>query len=256
MSNAQKLPTTNRHEALKKLKDGRNSEVALELYLDGKLKFADLTDKEKEIYDRHIWLMSKVKEYGKRRFDRDELFQSYQNIWGKEIATFNRDLRFVNNEKRKLLDAEKEFHKFYLLQKAFDAIEIAESAAKEIEIDENEEDDEGLPLQRIKAGDKVNAASGMTKGILAALKVLGIDGKDGNGHIDASKIEQHINILIADPRTSIILTEMVKNNISVMKHNMSLEEILRLEAEQLKNNPKIEKVDYEDIGSSDTEDGD
>jgi hypothetical protein len=254
-----KLPATNRHDALKRLKDGRNAEVALELYHEGKLKFSDLTDKEKQMYERQVWLMAKIKANGKVRFDRDNILEAHCNRFDISIATANRDLKFVNDQKRKLMDAELEFHKFYLLQKAYDAIEIAESAGQDIEYygdDEDEEDTE--PRTRAaKGSDKVAAASGMTKGILAALKALGIDGKEnGKGIVDASKIEQHINILIADPRTSIILTELVKNNISVLKHNMSLNEILRLEQEQLKNNPKIEPSEYEDIGSDATEDGD
>lgn len=230
-----KLPVTPRHEALKKLKESRNAEQTIELYLEGTIDFDDLTDKEKEMYERQIWLMAQIKAGGKERFDRDTFLERHTKRFDISMATANRDLRFVNNQRKRLMDAELEFHKYYLLQKAFDAIELAE--------------DEEL---------KGMAASSMARGIIAAAKILGIDksGQKDGGEMDNTKIEQHINIKVADARTNLILTELVDKNISVLKHSTDLKEILRLEQVALEKSQKLDPTDYETIREGTSETGD
>jgi hypothetical protein len=228
-----KLPLTDRHLALKRLKESRNAEFSIELYLDGKLNFDDLTDDEQLIYERVVWLTSRIKQNGKARFDRDPVIEDHCRRWEISEATANRDLKIVNIQRRKLTEAELELHKWYLYQKACDAIEKAEK-----------DDMHG------------QGARGMASGIKEALRALGIDGRGKEGTVDYSKIEQHINILIADEMTQKIFIELIKNKVSVLKHNTTLDEILALEEAAKAKVSKITPIEYETLGSESTAGGD
>jgi hypothetical protein len=135
----------------------------------------------------------------------------------------------VNMRMAKLHDAELELDRYFLYQKAKKAIKLAE---------------------------KEKDGSKMAKAIAVAKDVRGIDRKGEGGTIHADKIEQHINIMIADDRTSLVLDALLQKNISVLEYETTLEEILRIEEENLKKSQSIEKADYEEIGHRTGEGGD
>jgi hypothetical protein len=99
----------------------------------------------------------------------------------------------------------------------------------------------------IDLAEKNGETASMASNIRVAKDLLGIDKEAGNSLIAPDKIEQHINIIIADHRTTRIMEEMVRNNMSVNKWSMSLEDILAEEAEP-------QDIEHEVIESREGED--
>jgi hypothetical protein len=212
-----KLPPTSK--AQRGLLMMRDPQSAVENYLDGLMDWEELSETEQGIYNRYLALTSKIIE-SKGNFKRKNLRAEHMQIFAVSEATFNRDMAMVNKRLGKLHDAELELDRFYLWNKAKKAIKLAE-----------------------KDGDGAK----MAKAIDVAKNVRGIDKKGDGAVIHADKIEQHINIMIADDRTNLVLDKLLQKNVSVLEYDTTLEEILRIEEENLKKSQQIEKADYEEI---------
>jgi hypothetical protein len=136
------------------------------------------------------------------------------------LATAKRDLSIVSELEKALREAVLELERGQLYEAAWRAIDLAEQNGE---------------------------TASMASNIRVAKDLLGLDKESGNSLIAPDKIEQHINIIIADHRTTRIMEEMVRNNMSVNKWSMSLEEILAEEAEP-------QETEYEVIESREGED--
>jgi hypothetical protein len=212
-----KLPATSK--AQRGLLMMRDSQSAVENYLDGLLDYEELNETEQGMYKRYLALTSKIID-AKGNFKRKVLRDEHIALFNISEATFNRDMAMVNKRLGKLHDAELELDRFFLYEKAKKAIKLAE---------------------------KEKDGSKMAKAIAVAKDVRGIDKKGEGGTIQADKIEQHINIMIADDMTRGVLDKLLQKNVSVLEYETTLEEILRIEEENLKKSQQIEKADYEEI---------
>lgn len=207
-----KLPKTDTVELLKNSRDAENSIKAV---LKGRMDLGDLTKKETEIFERIIHLRANIKSLSKKgRYKTHDLLEIHMRAHNISIATAKRDLAIVSDFERDLREACLELERAQLYEAAWEGIKIA-TAKKD--------------------------AGGIASNSRVAKEILGLD-LVGTGLISPEKIEQHINIIIADKRTNAILEAMLKNSMSVQKYNMSLEEIL---AEESAETPK--DIDYEDV---------
>lgn len=211
-----KLPKT---DLMAALRDTRDAEATVRLAFSGAFDRADLTTKELEIYNRVIALKVIVNR-SEGRLKRNELLQEHCNTHGISLATAGRDWKIVSKIEGEFRQAELELERAQLYKMAWKAIEFAE----------NDEDSKAL-----------------ASAVKVAKEVIGIDATGGNTTIMTEKIEQHINIIVSDSRTERILEEMVKNDVSTMKWNMSLEDILKEEA-----TPKIIDIEHEELGTEGT----
>lgn len=219
MKDPKKLPATNKYtEALIKQ---RKPENAISSFLNGHLDISDLHKDEREMYDRYVRLTASVLER-KGKFDRTEVLTDHMLTFNIGIATAQRDLAFVNSRMTMLMDAEMELHKLALYNKAWEGIRIAE---------ENED------------------PKGIAANIKEARELLGI-GKEGKA--SSEKIEQHVNIIIADDTTKDVMLKILEKNISVHEYNMTLDEILAKEQEL----QKTIDIPHEDLGNHTDNQGD
>jgi hypothetical protein len=221
----QKLQKTNRQTALLALKENRNAEHALESYWRGDLEKSDLTDKELRMLRRYQWLMSHLNDLKGVKYDRGKVIEAHMKFNNVEIATANRDLALVSKHRQRLMQADVVFIESYLIEEIYEAISYA------------------------KTGERPEQGAAAVARLAAAAEKILSKYQDTGGGFDASKMEQHINILIADPLTNHILKEMIAQNVSVNKHNMNLDEILALE-KQFKaeaDAQKTEDIDHEEI---------
>lgn len=193
---------TPRHAALLALKDSRNWETALNSFLDGKLEMHDLTNKEREIYDRFLWMWARIKDM-KGRFQRDDLVEDFAHKYGQSESTANRLIAFVNQRRRLLNDAESELGKFQLYNVLWEALEDARL------------NDEHELVEKLSG--RIDRLMGYSK--------------EKTNEIDPKKLEQHINILIADDRTLKVLESLRNQNID--DYNPSFEEIMNIEHEDI-----------------------
>lgn len=218
---------TDRHAALRSLRESRTWETALGSFLDGKIERDDLTDTEQDIYERFLWVWSMIKQQT-GRFDRDTIVEQYQTKYGHSISTANRLIAFVNIRRRMLNEAESELQKYQLYNVLWDSLEKAKEPG-------TAEDGSYIP----ENGDLV-AKLGATID-----KLMGY-GREKTEQIDPKKMEQHINILVADSGTTEVLIALRDQNID--KYNPSLEEIIA--AQQ-----NIEHGEYEEIEDRSAERG-
>lgn len=215
----EKLPSTN---VINILKNNRNAESCIKAVFYGKMELKELTPKEIEIYDRVIHLKALIKQMKDEtggRYKSYELVETHMSIHGISLATAKRDLSIVSDIEKVLREAVLELERGQLYEAAWRAIDLAE---------------------------KNGETAAMASNIRVAKDLLGLDKEGGNSLIAPDKIEQHINIIIADHRTNRIMEEMVKNNMSVNKWSMSLDEIL---AEEAKEVEPQEETEYEIIES-------
>jgi hypothetical protein len=216
----ERLPSTN---VVDILKNNRNAENSIKAVFYGRMELKELTPKEVEIYDRVIHLKALIKDMQAEtggRYKSSELVENHMSIHGISLATAKRDLSIVSELEKALREAVLELERGQLYEAAWRAIDLAE-----------------------KNGETASMASN----IRVAKDLLGIDKEAGNSLIAPDKIEQHINIIIADHRTTRIMEEMVRNNMSVNKWSMSLEDILAEEAEP-------QDIEHEVIESREGED--
>lgn len=214
------LTPEQRTNGLLQLKQSRNAENALDLYFSGQIFWEDLTDDEKIMYDRYVYMMAKIKSNSAEKFDSSAIIQEHCRRWGISEATARRDLRYCNNRRRELRAAEIEFHTDFLYEQTLAAIELAKADA--------------FPAA---------AASAIAKNVAIAMKLLGIDSKgSGDTTFDYSRIEQHVNIIVGDEMSEKILKEMFEQNVGVFKHTKSLEEILAIEKDSIEKLKSIEKA--------------
>lgn len=205
MSEKQEKYKTNRHSALLALRESRDWETALTSFLDGKLELSDLTNKEKEIYDKFLWMWARIKDM-KGKFMRDELVEDFCHKYGQSESTANRIIAFINKRRQLLNDAESELGKYQLYSVLWDELEEARGTGQ---------------------GELVEKLSGRID------RLMGYS-KEKTSEIDPKKLEQHINILIADDNTLKVLEAMRKQNID--DYNPSYEDIM-----------KMQNAEYEDI---------
>lgn len=209
-----KLPKT---DLILALRDTRDAEQTVRLAFSGSFDRSDFTPKELEIYNRVLSLKVIVNR-SEGRLKRYEILQTHCDNYQISTATAGRDWKIVSKIEGEFRQAELELERAQLYKMAWKSIEIAE-----IE----------------------NDSKALSTAIKVAKEVIGIDALGGNTTIMTEKIEQHINIIVSDSRTERILTEMVKNDVSTMKWNMSLDDILKEEA-----TPKIEDIEHEEIGAN------
>ena len=199
-----RLPSTN---VVDILKNNRNAENSIKSVFYGRMELKELTPKEVEIYDRVIHLKAIIKNMQAEtggRYKSSELVETHMSIHGISLATAKRDLSIVSELEKALREAVLELERGQLYEAAWRAINLSEANGE---------------------------TAAMASNIRVAKDLLGLDKEAGNSLIAPDKIEQHINIIIADHRTTRIMEEMVRNNMSVNKWSMSLEEILAEEAE-------------------------
>lgn len=189
---------TQRHKALMSLKNSRDWETALTSFLDGKIEKTDLTDKEVEMYEKFLWIWSVIKAI-RGRFKRDDIVEQYQIKYGQSESTANRLIAFVNTRRKLLNDAEAELGKYQLYGVLWESLEQAQY------------DQEHETVARLSA---------------TIDKLMGYS-KEKTENIDPKKLEQHINILIADDKTLKVLEAMRKQNID--EYNPSYEEIMKMQ---------------------------
>lgn len=197
MKSPKKLPKT-----VIDLSHLRQPENALSAYLDGHLDYDELHSDEQEMYNRYMRLTAVILDR-KGRFNRKEVLSDHEKTFGISPATAQRDLSFVNKRMALLLEAEMELHKLALYNEAWEGIRIAK-----------QNDD----------------AKGVALNVKAAKEILGIGHESQNAAI-SEKIEQHINVFIADDTTKDVMLKILEKNISVHEYNMTLEEILEKEQE-------------------------
>ncbi len=221
MKAPKKLPATNRYiEALVKQ---RKPENAIAHYLDGHLDYDELHTDEQQMYNRYQRLTACILD-NKSRFDRDSVLKDHMRTFDVSIATAQRDLAFVNNRMALINEAELELHKMALYNKAWKGIKIAE----------DNDDPKGIAIN-----------------IKEARELLGI-GKAGGGRTPSEKIEQHVNVFIADASTKDVMLKILEKNISVHEYNMTLEDILQKE----KDHQKTIDIPHEEIRSDPHHEGD
>lgn len=189
-------------KAVAELISQRPPENAIERYLNGSIEYQDMSKDEKLMYERYLSLSHLINSQ-RGRFDRIEIrkqhMREYTNI---SSSTADRDIAFVNKRIAAMMQEDNPLHQYRLNNILWDALRNAEK----------EKD--------------YKAIASLSKTIK---DVLGINEKTDTNLID--KLEQHVNIIVNDPLTNIILKKIVENGISTMEYNMPLDEILEREAE-------------------------
>lgn len=190
-------------DIIQAIKANRNVYDTVERCFDCDLDYEELTNEEKRVYDRVVWLNSKCG--GRGRFDRAEVCAWHTEKHSISLATFNRDLALVNRQKGKWREAESELRLSRLLETAWYAVELAE-----------------------EAGDAETIAK-VTKTAweIEGMKTRG-NGKDAATGVASEKTQQHFNILVMSERSEGIL-ETILANTSIVKHSTPILEIIAYE---------------------------
>jgi hypothetical protein len=207
-----RLPKT---DLIAALRDTRDAEKTVRMAFSGSFDKADLTEKENEIYNRVVALKVIVNN-SNGRLKRNELLEEHCRIHRISTATAGRDWKIVATIEGEFRTAELELERAQLYKMAWESIDLAK----------NQKDSRAL-----------------TAAIKVAKDVIGVDAIGSGSAAMVEKIEQHINIIVSDSKTERILEEMVRNDMSVMQWNMSLEDILKEEA-----TPKFLDIEHEEIG--------
>ncbi len=208
-----KLPRT---DLMNALRDGRDGEMTIKQHFLGNFDREEFTDKERDMYNRVVSLRATVSRIT-GRLERNKILDTHCETFGISLATASRDWRMLNKIEGEFRNAELELERAQLYKIAWNNIELAE-AAKD--------------------------SRAISTALKVAKEIIGLDTEGGKSLVSPDKIEQHINIIVSSSNTEKILAEMVKNDMSVNKWNMTLDDILREES-----TPRTIDIEHEEIES-------